>query len=61
MATMPKRILLPVDGSEQAEAATEFVTRNFPDATVVFLHVINPAQAGYSPQASVPSYSEEWY
>jgi len=58
---MSKRILVPVDGSDQAQAASEFVVENFPDATVVFLHVINPAEAGYSTQSSVPSFSEEWY
>ncbi|GGN93280.1 MULTISPECIES: universal stress protein [Haloarcula] len=58
---MGKRILVPVDGSDQAKAASEFVVDNYPDATVVLLHVINPAEAGYSAQASVPSFSEEWY
>jgi len=58
---MTRRILVPIDGSEQAEAAAAFAAENVPDATVVLLHVINPAEAGYSAQASVPSFSEEWY
>ena len=58
---MSKRILVPVDGSDQAEAASAYVVENFPDATVVLCHIINPAEAGYSAQASVPSFSEEWY
>mgnify|MGYP000100081626 CR=1 FL=1 len=58
---MGKRILVPVDSSEQAHEACEFVVREFPDATMVLLHVINPAEAGYSAQASIPSFSEEWY
>ncbi|QPV62171.1 universal stress protein [Halosimplex litoreum] len=58
---MGKRILVPVDGSEQAHRAFEFVTEEFDDAEVVLLHVINPAEAGYSAQASIPSFSEEWY
>ena len=58
---MSKRILVPVDGSEQAHQASDFVVREFPDATLVLLHVINPAEAGYSAQASIPSFSEEWY
>jgi len=58
---MGKRILVPVDASEQAHHAAEFVTEEFPEAVVVFLHVINPADAGYSAQASLPSFSEEWY
>jgi len=58
---MTKRVLVPIDRSEQAEAAAAFAVENFPDATLVLLHVINPAEAGYSAQASVPSFSEEWY
>jgi nucleotide-binding universal stress UspA family protein len=58
---MVKRILVPVDSSEQAHGACEFVVREFPDATMVLLHVINPSEAGYSAQASIPSFSEEWF
>ncbi|WP_254272105.1 universal stress protein [Haloarcula marina] len=58
---MAPRILVPVDRSDQARTACEFVVDNHPDATLVLLHVINPAEAGYSAQASVPSFSEEWY
>mgnify|MGYP000241764857 CR=1 FL=1 len=58
---MAKRILVPVDSSEQAHEACEFVVREFPDATMVLLHVINPSEAGYSAQASIPSFSEEWF
>ncbi|WP_415382806.1 universal stress protein [Halosimplex sp. TS25] len=58
---MGKRVLVPVDGSEQAHRAFEFVAEEFGDAEVVLLHVINPAEAGYSAQASLPSFSEEWY
>ncbi|MDT3434405.1 universal stress protein [Haloarcula sp. 1CSR25-25] len=58
---MAKRILVPVDSSDQAAAACEFVAEEYPDATVVLLHVINPAEAGYSAEASIPSFSEEWY
>jgi len=58
---MAKRILVPVDSSDQATAACEFAAEEYPDATVVLLHVINPAEAGYSAEASIPSFSEEWY
>jgi len=58
---MVKRLLVPVDGSEQAHQAVEFVTEEYDDAEVVLLHVINPAEAGYGAQASIPSFSEEWY
>jgi nucleotide-binding universal stress UspA family protein len=58
---MGKRILVPVDGSEQAHQACAFVASEFPDAEMLLLHVVNPAEAGYSAQASIPSFSEEWY
>jgi nucleotide-binding universal stress UspA family protein len=58
---MGKRILLPVDGSEQAMAACQWAMGEFADAELVLLHVINPADAGYSAQASIPSFSEEWF
>jgi len=58
---MGKRILVPVDGSDQSKAAIEFAIAEFPDAELQLLHVINPADAGYSVQASMPTFSEEWY
>ncbi len=58
---MADRVLVPVDGSEHARRACELVWAEFPDATMVLLHVINPAEAGYSTQASFPTFSEEWY
>jgi nucleotide-binding universal stress UspA family protein len=58
---MDRRILVPVDGSEQAMDAASFAMAEYPDAELVLLHVINPTEAGYSAQASIPSFSEEWY
>jgi nucleotide-binding universal stress UspA family protein len=58
---MIDRVLVPVDGSQQAEQACELVFEEFPDATLVLLHVINPAEASYGAGASMPSFSEEWY
>jgi len=58
---MAKRILIPVDSSDQATEACVFAAEEHPDATLVLLHVINPAEAGYSAEASIPSFSEEWY
>ncbi|MFU1782519.1 universal stress protein [Haloarcula japonica] len=58
---MAKRILVPVDSSDQAPVACAFAAEEHPDATIVLLHVINPAEAGYSAEASIPSFSEEWY
>lgn len=58
---MGTQVLVPVDGSEQADAAFDYALREFPEATLVLLHVINPARAGYAAQAGLPSFSEEWY
>jgi nucleotide-binding universal stress UspA family protein len=58
---MVDRILVPIDRSEQAQRACQFVVEEFPEATLVLLHVINPAEAGFSAQSSLPSFSEEWY
>jgi len=58
---MDKRVLVPVDGSEQAHRACEFVLSEYPGADFTLLHVINPAEAGYSARASLPAFSEEWY
>jgi nucleotide-binding universal stress UspA family protein len=59
---MNKEILVAVDGSEQAEAAIDYVGGEYPQATLVFIHVIDPVEAGYTAGPSaVPGYSEEWY
>jgi len=58
---MVDRVLVPVDGSEQSKRACEFVFAEFPEATMVLVHVINPIEAGYSAQTAIPTASEEWY
>jgi nucleotide-binding universal stress UspA family protein len=58
---MVERVLVPVDDSEHARGAVEFVRREFPEAAVVLLHVINPTDAGYSAGASFPFTSEDWF
>jgi nucleotide-binding universal stress UspA family protein len=58
---MVKRALVPIDGSEQSKEACNLVFEEFPNATLVLLHVVNPAEASYGAQASIPSFSEEWY
>ncbi|MFC7214865.1 universal stress protein [Saliphagus sp. GCM10025334] len=40
---MQDRILVPVDGSDRAADALEFAFEEHPDATIVALHVIDPA------------------
>lgn len=58
---MAKHVVVPADGSKQAREACDFVASEFPEATVTLLHVINPSEAGYSIQSSLPAASEEWY
>lgn len=59
---MQKKILVAVDGSEQSDAAIEYVTREYPEGELVLMHVIDPVEAGYTAGPSaVPGYSEEWY
>lgn len=40
-------ILVPVDDSEPARAALEHAVRQYPDAEITLLHVINPNFASY--------------
>jgi len=58
---MPKTILVPIDGSEQSTDALSYAIEEFPTATLVLFHVIDPVEAGYTASATVPGYSEEWY
>jgi nucleotide-binding universal stress UspA family protein len=58
---MSTRILLPVDRSEHARAACELAVELFDEGTLVFLHVIDPAEASYSAETAVPSVPERWY
>lgn len=55
------RILVPLDGSEQSSVALQYALEHFKDASVVCLNVIDPIEAGYTAQASVPGYSQEWF
>jgi nucleotide-binding universal stress UspA family protein len=57
---MAKRVLVPVDGSEQSEAAVAFVREEWPDAEIVLLTVINPADA-VSNRSAFPTGAEQWY
>lgn len=38
----PQRVLVPLDGSPQAETALTYATETFPDAEIVVVHVVNP-------------------
>ncbi|WP_070365786.1 universal stress protein [Halodesulfurarchaeum formicicum] len=55
------RVLVPIDGSAQSNAALEYAVDTFAPDELVLLHVIDPVEAGYSAAATMPGYSEEWY
>lgn len=55
------RILLPVDRSDHAETAYRLAVELFDSGTLVLLHVIDPADASFSAEASVPNIPEDWY
>lgn len=44
----PTHVLVPMDGSPLSKQALEVALKEYPDATVTVLHVIDPTQAGYS-------------
>ncbi len=58
---MVKRILVPVDGSEQATKALSYTLKEFPNAEVTVINVIDPIDVGYGSTVGMPGYSEEWY
>lgn len=55
------KILVPVDGSEQSKEALEYALEHFEDTEITAINVIDPIEAGYTAQATVPGYSEEWF
>jgi nucleotide-binding universal stress UspA family protein len=57
------RVLIPYDGSEQAEAALEHAATNHGDDELVLLHVLDFVESGYgaAPEAALASYWDEWY
>lgn len=55
------RVLVPIDGSKQADDALEYALEEVVDADITVINVIDPIEAGYTAQATVPGYSEEWF
>jgi nucleotide-binding universal stress UspA family protein len=55
------RVLVPVDDKEHARRACDLAVELFSGGEVVLLHVINPADAGYSSEAAIPRVAEDWY
>jgi nucleotide-binding universal stress UspA family protein len=54
-------VLVPIDGSQQAEDALDHAVSEHPDAEIVLLHVIDPIDSGYDAESVMPGYSAEWY
>ncbi|GAA0715166.1 nucleotide-binding universal stress UspA family protein [Halorubrum trapanicum] len=58
---MSKRILVAVDGSEEAAEALRFAADEWPDAELTALHVINPADSATGAEGGFPGASDQWY
>jgi nucleotide-binding universal stress UspA family protein len=52
---MAKRLLVPIDGSDPADAALEFALEEYPDADITLLSVIDPTDVGYGSIEAAPS------
>ncbi|WP_251343809.1 universal stress protein [Haloplanus halophilus] len=52
---MTKRLLVPVDGSDPADAALSFALEEYPDADITVLSVIDPTDVGYGSIEAAPS------
>jgi nucleotide-binding universal stress UspA family protein len=59
--TMGKRVLLPIDGKDHAQESYTLASELFPDGTFVLLHVVNPADASFSIDGTMPSFPDGWY
>jgi nucleotide-binding universal stress UspA family protein len=52
---MAKRLLVPVDGSDPADAALSYALEEYPDAEITVLTVIDPTEMGYGSMEAAPS------
>ena len=52
---MANRLLVPVDGSDPADAALEFALEEYPDADITVLSVTDPTDVGYGSIEAAPS------
>ncbi len=57
------RVLIPYDGSEQAEKAIEYALTNHADDEIVLINVLDFIEAGYDspPESAGPRHWDEWY
>ncbi|QSG04032.1 universal stress protein [Natranaeroarchaeum sulfidigenes] len=58
---MGKTVLVAIDGSPQSEEALDHAITEFPDAELVGLTVIDPAEAGYAVEGAVAEFPQGWY
>ncbi|MFB6103005.1 MAG: universal stress protein [Haloplanus sp.] len=52
---MTKRLLVPMDGSDPADAALDFVLDEYPDADITILSVVDPTDVGYGSIEAAPT------
>ncbi len=58
---MARHILVPIDGSPQAQEALEYAMREFPEATFTALTLFNPAEMGAGgTEMGMASYADRW-
>lgn len=55
-----RHVLVPIDGSPQAEAALEFALEEIDDATFTALTVLDPAEAGAGTEVGMAAHGDEW-
>ena len=58
---MTDRILVAVDGSDEAIEALRFAASEWPDAELTALHVINPADSTTGAEGGFPGAVDQWY
>ena len=58
---MTKRILVAIDGSEEAADALQFAAEEWSDAALTALHVINPADSTTGAEGGFPGAIDQWY
>lgn len=58
---MSKRILVAIDGSEEATEALRFAAEEWPDAELTALYVINPAESTTGAEGGFPGAVDQWY
>ncbi|MFC4408240.1 universal stress protein [Haloarchaeobius iranensis] len=58
---MLERVLVAYDDSEQSTGALEFALREFDDATLLVLTIVDPGEANTKRLFSMPTFASEWY